>query len=83
MRTAICLHGLSLGRNTLRDITRSNPDNDWKRFNKTILSNLIENNKSDVFIHTWEHDEINQIIDKTHSICLIKCIRLSNEYPGK
>jgi hypothetical protein len=63
MRTAICLHGLSLGRNTLRDITRSNPDNDWKRFTKTILSNLIENNNADVFIHTWEHDEINQIIN--------------------
>lgn len=61
MRVAVCLHGLSLGRNTLRDITRSNPDTDWKRFAETIGNNLIDLNKADVFMHTWEHEEIDQI----------------------
>jgi hypothetical protein len=61
MKIAICLHGLSLGRNTLRDITRSNPDIDWKCFTKTISNNLINLNKADVFIHTWNHQEVEEL----------------------
>lgn len=63
MKVAVCLHGLSLGRNTLRDITRSNPDTDWKRYTKTILENIISNNAADVFMHTWEHEEIEELVE--------------------
>lgn len=61
MKVAICLHGLSLGKNSLRDITRSNPQTDWKRFTSTILGNLVEPNSADMFIHTWENEEIELI----------------------
>jgi hypothetical protein len=62
MRVAICLHGLSLGRNILRDITRSNPDTDWKRYTESIFKNLIDLNNADIFLHTWEHEETQDIL---------------------
>lgn len=57
-KSAICLHGISSGR------TEKSPDGQVDIFDsfKKIKDNLILPNNCDVFMHTWEHDDVQAVI---------------------
>ena len=51
MKIALCLHGLSTGRNDKGDIVTH------EKAHETIKQNILDINDTDIFIHSWNEDE--------------------------
>ena len=60
MKNAICLHGLSSGLS--QKVLNSSVD--MPNIIKNLKENLIIPNECDVFLHTWQHDDIDELLSK-------------------
>lgn len=64
MKIALCYYGLSHNLNNIQNSNAYNlPVNYLKAF-QSHKENLIDPNNMDVFIHSWSHENIGDIVDK-------------------
>ena len=62
MKVALCLSGISVGKNTIGNTPSTQYGTQWKSAFESIRKNIIEPNACDVFFHTWANDELPELV---------------------